>query len=80
MLGFMILGFGWLVEREWATPLFRKHFHFNEQSVLMEETGKLFVLDIDQPVGTGTNRPKTTQTQHSNPTDGSQHSMRCFQG
>lgn len=53
MLGFMMLGFGWLVEREWATPLSRKQFHFNEQSVLMDEIGKLSVLYIDQPVGTG---------------------------
>lgn len=47
MLGFMMLGFGWLVEREWVTPLSRKQFHSNEQSVLMDEFGTLFVLYID---------------------------------
>lgn len=41
-----MLVFGWLVEREWTTPLSRKQFHSKEQSVL--EIG-----NIDQPVGTG---------------------------
>lgn len=42
MLGFMMLGFGWLVEREWATPLSRKQLHFNEQSALIDQIGKTF--------------------------------------
>lgn len=54
-----MLGLGWLVETEWTTPLSRKHFHSNGQSVHLDENGKDFVLYIGS---SGGNEPARRNT------------------